>query len=60
MIVVNHFLLTNEELIDRFKKVIEETVVVEDRYDEYRLYFNAHKNKEYWEIRKELLERMER
>jgi hypothetical protein len=24
------------------------------------LYFNAHKNKEYWEIRKELLERMER
>jgi hypothetical protein len=56
---VNHYLMTNEELINRFRTVIENNVEVEDRYNEYSLNFNALKCREYWDIHREILRRME-
>jgi hypothetical protein len=59
---VNHYLMTDEELIDRFCDVIESNTYVDDMFIELdyepEIKYAAKKTKEYWDIRKEILERM--
>lgn len=59
---VNHYLMTDEELIDRFCDVIESNTYVDDMFVDYKpeIKYVAKKTKEYWDIRKEILERMKR
>jgi len=61
---VNHFTMTNEELIDRFCDVIESNTYVDDMFIDFdhkpEIKYVAKKTKEYWDIRKEILERMKR
>jgi hypothetical protein len=57
---VNHFLWTDEKLVDEFKNFIEATVDVEDVHDDVEVEFNATKHNEFWELRKEILSRMNR
>jgi hypothetical protein len=48
--LVNYFLLTDKELLERYEEILEN----EDLYD----FFDPEKDKDYHEVRSMLLERM--
>jgi hypothetical protein len=59
-VAVNHFLLSDERLIDELVRLVEsEAEVIETRND-FDVRFNTRNSSEYWDIRKELLERLKR
>jgi hypothetical protein len=63
--MVNHFALTDEELISALVETIEEHTYLDETWkynddEEPEIIYATKRHKEYWDIRKELLERLKK